>query len=95
MSDHLLPIRVQPRAAHEKIMGLHEGRLKVALHAPPVDNAANQALCALLAKAFRVPKSNVSVIKGEKSREKLVRITGATDAVIQSFKHQWGFQEKK
>ncbi|MBF0137927.1 MAG: DUF167 domain-containing protein [Magnetococcus sp. DMHC-1] len=92
--DFLLSIRVQPRAAREKVMGLHAGRLKVALHAPPVENAANLALCSFLAREFQVPKSGVRVVKGEKSREKLVCITGAAAETIQRFQRQWGLREQ-
>jgi uncharacterized protein YggU (UPF0235/DUF167 family) len=48
----------------------------VRVSAPPVAGAANAALCKLLAKALGVPKGRVSVIRGEKGRDKLVRVEG-------------------
>ncbi|MBF0425981.1 MAG: YggU family protein [Magnetococcales bacterium] len=86
----LLAVQVQPRAAREEIVGLHAGRLKIALHAPPVEGAANVALCAFLAREFHVAKGEVAVIKGEKARTKTVRITGATDDLLHRFRQRWG-----
>ncbi|MEO5335219.1 MAG: DUF167 family protein [Magnetococcus sp. YQC-5] len=72
--DLILLVRVQPRASREQIMGVQEGAIKVALTAPPVDGAANEALRRMLAKAIGVAASRVQVIQGERSRNKLVRI---------------------
>jgi hypothetical protein len=72
-----ITVRVTPRAAKTEIVGLADGVLHVRLTAPPVDDAANAACCALIAGALRVPKSNVTVIRGRKSREKVLRVTGS------------------
>ncbi len=85
----MLPVRVQPRASREQILGWHDGRLKIALNAPPVEGAANGALCRLLAKALGVGKTAVQVIQGEKSREKLVRIQGGNGEKARQFRRQW------
>lgn len=61
---------VQPRASRNKIVGLVNDELKVALTAPPVDGAANKACCAFLAKTCKLPKSSVMVVSGETSRHK-------------------------
>ena len=78
----LVRVRVQPKASREKIdvACAATGLLKVALTAPPVDGAANAALIALLAKALGVPKSSLSIVAGEKSREKSVFVLGKTAA---------------
>ena len=70
----LLHLRVQPRAQRDLIDGLHGQRLRVRLQAPPVDDKANEALILLLSKAFSVPRHAVSLLHGEKSREKTVRL---------------------
>ena len=67
-------VRVAARASRDRIMGVREGALKVALTAPPVDGAANDALRKMLAKALGVPKSCVEIVRGERSRQKLVRV---------------------
>lgn len=67
-------VRVQPRSSLNKIERVEAGRLKVWVTAPPAENAANDALCALLAKALAVPKSSVRVVRGHTAREKTVEI---------------------
>jgi uncharacterized protein (TIGR00251 family) len=67
-------LHVQPGAKKTEVAGLHGGRLKIRLAAPPIDGRANAALCAFLAKALGVPKSAVSVESGEAARQKTVRV---------------------
>jgi hypothetical protein len=69
-------IRVIPRAKQNKVVE-EDGRVKVYLTAPPVEGRANQALIEVLAAHFQVKKSNVRIIRGEKSRDKLVGIGAA------------------
>jgi uncharacterized protein (TIGR00251 family) len=69
-------VRVAPRASRNRIVGTREGALKVALTAPPVDGAANEALRKLIAKSLGVSKSSVEIIRGERARTKLVRVYG-------------------
>lgn len=71
-------IRVVPRASKSEIVGEVEGCLKVRISAPPVDGAANEEVVKVLAKAFGVAKSNVSIVSGEKSKTKRIRVIGAT-----------------
>jgi uncharacterized protein len=70
----LLHIATQPGAATSQVVGLHGGLLKIRIHAPPVDGKANRALVDFLAAAFATPRSRVSVLRGETSRSKTVRI---------------------
>lgn len=65
---------MQPGARRTGIAGLHAGALKVRLQAPPIDGKANAALRAFLATAFDVPLSRVTIVRGETSRDKVVRI---------------------
>lgn len=76
-----LAVRVTPRAKRSSLGGLVEtgdGRvaLQVKLAAPPVDGAANEALIRFLADHFALPRSAVSLLSGDKSRLKLVRLAG-------------------
>jgi hypothetical protein len=79
-----IDVLVQPRASRAKIGPRHDGRIKIAVTAPPVDGEANAAVIELLAKSLRVPKSAVEVIAGEASRRKTIRITGVTEAQIEA-----------
>jgi uncharacterized protein len=71
----LLRVHLQPRAARDRVVGLHGAALKVALTAPPVENAANSALLTFLATLLAVPRVSVSLVSGAKSREKRVLVT--------------------
>ena len=77
-SSLTLTIRVVPRASKSEIVGVVEGSLKVRISAPPVDGAANEEVVKVLAKAFGVAKSSVSIISGGTSKTKRVRVIGAT-----------------
>lgn len=74
-----LLVLVQPRASRTKVVGEHDGRLKIALAAPPVDGEANAALTAFIAQTLGVRKNQVTLLDGETSRRKRVRVDGVTD----------------
>ena len=75
-------VRVAPRASRDAIVGVHDGAMKVALTAPPVEGEANAALVALLAKKLGVAKRDVVLVRGETSRAKRVEVRGVSaDAV--------------
>ena len=65
-----------PRAGRSGFAGLREGALLVKLAAAPVDGAANDELIALLAKTLKSPKRDISLVSGERSRTKRIRIAG-------------------
>lgn len=67
---------IQPNASKSEIIGVHDGRLKVKICSPPVDNAANKECIKFLSRFFRLSKSGVKMIKGEKSRQKLFQLSG-------------------
>jgi uncharacterized protein len=69
-------VYVAPRASANKVVGEHNGALKVALTAPPVDGAANKALVEFLAKALGVSRAAVRLASGETSRNKVVQVAG-------------------
>lgn len=75
-------ILVQPRASRAKIGPMHDGRIKVAVTAPPVDGEANAAVIELLAKQLGIPRGNVEVIAGASSRRKTLRIANVTEQQI-------------
>lgn len=72
--DLVLACHLQPKASKDEFAGPHGDRLKIRLTAPPVEGKANAHLLAFLAKAFGVPKSQVSLESGELNRQKRVRI---------------------
>jgi len=76
----VLELLVQPRSSRSRVVGEHDGRLKIQLAAPPVDGEANAALLAFLADALRVKRADVALLAGETGRRKRVRIAGVTAA---------------
>ena len=71
-----IAVRVIPRARRDEIAGERDGRVLVRVTAPPVDGAANAALCRLVAGCARVPARRVSIVRGQSSRDKVVRVEG-------------------
>ncbi|PHQ35545.1 hypothetical protein CEE69_10655 [Rhodopirellula bahusiensis] len=67
-------MRVTPKAKKASVGGLHDGALKVSVHAVPEDGKANKAVIASLAEWFGVSKSCVAITAGETSRLKTVRV---------------------
>ncbi|MEC4728234.1 DUF167 family protein YggU [Shewanella sp. D64] len=72
--DLLLNLYIQPKASRDQIVGVHGEELKIAITAPPVDGKANAHLTKFLSKAFKVPKGNIKILKGEQGRHKQVKI---------------------
>jgi uncharacterized protein len=77
-------VLVTPRASREKIGPVVGDRLKIAVTAPPVDGEANAAIVASLARALGVARSAVSIVRGDGSRRKTVRVAGVTAAAVES-----------
>ena len=75
-----LAVRAQPGAKKTAITGIYgEGaaaQLKIAVHAPPLEGRANQALIAFLADLFSVPRANVELLSGGLSRSKVFLLRG-------------------
>lgn len=73
-------MRLQPRAARDGLIGVRDGVLVARVSAPPVDGRANRALCRLVADRAGVPLSNVTVVRGARSRDKVLRVVGVDAA---------------
>ncbi len=69
-------VRLQPRAHAEGLFGEREGVLLARVNAPPVDGRANDALCRLIARRAGVGLRAVRIVRGARSREKLVHVEG-------------------
>ncbi len=67
-------LRVIPRAKQNKITVEDDGRIRVHITAAPVDGAANDAVVKALAKYFDVPRSQIKIVRGDTSRDKVIEI---------------------
>ena len=80
----LLPVRVQPRASRDEVVGWQGGALRVRVTAAPADGRANRSVAALLAAACDVPVSAVELVRGHASRDKLFRVGALSLAAIRA-----------
>jgi len=71
-----LDVRVIPRAKKSCLGGVRDGAVLIRLAAPPVENAANEALVSLLSDILHVPRRAIRIISGERARHKRVAIDG-------------------
>ena len=72
----VLPVRAQPGAGKSELKGEQDGALKAAVTQAAEKGKANQALIGLLSKSLRLKKSQIHLLSGETSRQKLFLITG-------------------
>jgi uncharacterized protein (TIGR00251 family) len=79
-----LSVLVQPRASRTRVLGEHDGLLKIQLAAPPVDGEANAALVEFLGKLLGVPRRQVTLIAGDASRRKRVAVQGVETVQVQA-----------
>jgi uncharacterized protein (TIGR00251 family) len=75
-------IRLTPRAAADRIVGVENGALKVTVTTPPAENRANAALLRLLAQEWRLPRRDLAIVSGAKSRTKTVLVRGDPAALM-------------
>jgi uncharacterized protein len=75
-------VKVQPRARRNAIVGELGDALKIALTAPPVDGKANEACVEFFADSLQVSRSSISIVSGQTSRNKVIRVTGITAADV-------------
>lgn len=85
-----LALHVQPGARHTAWAGRHgEGALRLRLAAPAVEGRANRACLAFLAEAAGVPRRAVHIVRGERSRDKVVRIESVSEDRFRALVKQW------
>jgi uncharacterized protein (TIGR00251 family) len=75
-------VRLQPRAARDEIAGERAAAALVRVTEPPLEGRANAALVKLIAKRAGVAKSRVSIVRGARSRQKLVLVEGMGEAEL-------------
>jgi uncharacterized protein (TIGR00251 family) len=82
MTGTRVPLRVQPSAHHDEVVGPRDGVLVVRVTAPAVDGRANESMRRLLAKRVGVPKSAITILRGDRSRDKIVEIDGVDQSTL-------------
>ena len=77
-----ISVRVQARSRRNEVVGVRDGVVLARVSAPPLEGRANEALRHVLADRLGVPTSSVTVVRGQRSRDKLVRVDGIDQAVV-------------
>jgi uncharacterized protein (TIGR00251 family) len=75
-------IKVVPRSSKNKIELVEGDALKIRLTAPPVEGRANAALVKFLAEALGISRAQIEIVSGEKSKQKIVRVSGVSAAQL-------------
>ncbi len=83
MARARIEVRLRPRGRRDELLGFREGVLRARVTAPPVDGRANKALCRLIAKQIGIAPSKLTVVRGAKSRDKVVMVDGISDAELE------------
>lgn len=71
-----IKVHIQPGAKKDEIVGQYGDAIKIKLKAPPMQGKANEALIDLLAEKYGVKRSEIKIIHGLTSRDKIVSIGG-------------------
>lgn len=79
-----LAIKAIPNAPRSEVIGWLGDALKVKVHAPPVEGRATAALCEFLADELGLPRRAVTVLRGDLSRQKVLRFEGLTLADLKA-----------
>ena len=77
-----IAVRVQANAGRNELVGVREGLLVVRVAAPALDGRANRAVCRLLAKRLGVPPSKLTIMRGQRSRDKTIQVEDVDQATL-------------
>ncbi len=78
-----MPVHVQPKARRDAVVGVIDGRLKVAVRQPPERGKANRAVLQLLAETLGVRKNALCLVSGHTSSRKTVRVQGLSATTLE------------
>ena len=72
----VINFKVSPGASRTAVSDVTENTVRIRVAAPPVEGKANKEIIKFLSKLFKIPKSNIQIIGGEKSKNKIVLLQG-------------------
>lgn len=79
-----LELKIIPNAPRNEVVGWLGSALKVKVHAPALEGRANDELLDFLAETLGLPRRNLALLRGDKSRQKVVSITGLDEAGLRA-----------
>jgi uncharacterized protein (TIGR00251 family) len=77
-----VPVRLQAHSGRDELVEMRQGVLLARVSAPALEGRANRALCRLLATQLGVAPSRVTIVRGLRSRDKLVEVDGIDEAQL-------------
>jgi uncharacterized protein len=80
----ILRFHIVPNAKMDSVEGHHGDAIKIKLYAPAVEGKANEALIRFLAKQLKLPRHSIVLQRGQRSRDKVIRIDGMTEEDVRS-----------
>jgi uncharacterized protein (TIGR00251 family) len=81
-ADATISVRVQARSGKDEVVGVRNGVVVIRVGAPPIDGRANDAVRHLLADQLGLPASRVTILRGRRSRDKVLRVEGLDPAAV-------------
>jgi uncharacterized protein len=81
MASAKIAVRVQPRARRDELAFVRDGVLTVGVTAPALDGRANRAACRVLAGRLGIAPTQVTIIRGDRHRDKLLEVKGIDQSV--------------
>lgn len=82
-----IKISVMPNSSKTFLVGLVEGMLKIKLNAPPLEGRANKETIEFFSKLIGIPKTSISILRGDKSKLKTLLIKGDKDLLKEKIKN--------
>ena len=82
MANITIKVYLQPKASRNEIAGTYRDGIKIRITAPPIEGKANEALLRFLATSLDLPPSQVEILKGHHSREKLLRLANVDLSLV-------------
>ena len=80
----ILPFHIVPNAKQNKVSGKHGSAIKIKLRAAALEGKANAALISFLAEELKIPTRAIVLERGQRSRDKVIRIEGLSDKEVRS-----------
>lgn len=80
-----ITLHIQPNARKTECVGEHGDALKLKVHAPPVDGAANQEICRFFASEFKIPLRSIMIVQGELARAKVIQLSGISRSEVDTW----------
>jgi uncharacterized protein len=81
MASAKIAVRLQPRARRDELAFVRDGVLTVRVTAPALDGRANRAACRVLAGRLGIAPTQVTIIRGDRHRDKLLEVKGIDQSV--------------